>query len=187
MNTEVREFIFPGGTVLQLVQGDITTEQVEAIVNPANDHLVHGGGLAGVISRKGGPRIQQESYQWVKMHGPVTHDKPAYTSAGDLPFRYIIHVVGPVWGSGDEDRKLAAAIHGSLSLATELKLKSLAIPAVSTGIFDFPVNRAARVTLQAIQDYFSTNTHSSLKLVRMVVFDDKAVTAFRDAWKNLEK
>lgn len=95
---------FPGGQRLEIAQGDITAEDVEAIVNAANAMLQHGGGVAGVISRKGGPQIQEESNAWVREHGPVTHANPAYTRAGRLPFRFIIHAVGPVWGEGKKPK-----------------------------------------------------------------------------------
>ena len=98
---------------LELAQGDLTEEPLDAIVNAANAHLQHGGGVAGAIVRKGGYQIQEESNAWVRKYGPVSHAKPAYTSAGKLPCHYIIHAVGPVWGEGDEDAKLAAAVSGS--------------------------------------------------------------------------
>ena len=85
---------FPSGAEFQIVQGDITQEAVDAIVNAANSHLQHGGGVAGVIVRQGGQAIQQESDAWVRAHGPVSHTEPAYTSAGRLPCKYVIHAVG---------------------------------------------------------------------------------------------
>ena len=94
--TVLKTHTFSGGQQLHLVQGDITQEEVGAIVNAANLHLQHGGGVAGIISRRGGPQIQQESDAWVREHGPVSHAKPAYTSGGDLPCRYVIHAVGPI-------------------------------------------------------------------------------------------
>src|ERR1700712_2595823 len=111
MNPILREKTLPGGQIFQIVQGDITEESVDAIVNAANERLEHGGGVAWAISRAGGPKIQIESAEWVQQHGPVSHAEPAYTSGGKLPFRYIIHAVGPLWGEGDEDAKLAAAVH----------------------------------------------------------------------------
>src|SRR5574340_23751 len=138
MGAVLREHLLGNGGRLQLVEGDITAEQVDAIVNAANSHLLHGGGLAGALVRHGGDVIQQESNAWVRAHGPVSHTRPAWTSAGRLPARYILHAVGPVWGEGDEDSKLSAAVQGSLSLADELGLVSLALPAISTGIFGFP-------------------------------------------------
>ena len=151
MNEIVREGNLPGGRTLQIVRGDLTEEQVDAIVNAANAQLQHGGGVAGAISRRGGPQIQEESNTWVRRFGPVPHARPAHTHAGKLPCRYVIHAVGPVWGSGDEDAKLAAAVQGSLQVAGQLGLISIAMPAISTGIFGFPVERAARVMLQAVR------------------------------------
>src|SRR5574338_248662 len=121
MNTTLGEHIFPTGQTLQIVQGDITIEEVDAIVNAANEYLQHGGGVARTISKSGGPSIQKESDTWVREHGRVPHANPAWTSGGRLPAKYVIHAVGPVWGDGDEDHKLEAAVTGSLRVADELK------------------------------------------------------------------
>ena len=126
MNTVLTEYVLSTGQTLQIVQGDITTETVDAIVNAANEHLQHGGGVAWAISKKGGPAIQKESDAWIRQHGPVPHARPAWTSGGLLPAKYVIHAVGPVWGDGDEDRKLSEAVTGSLRLADELKCASIA-------------------------------------------------------------
>lgn len=182
MNTADKQRVLPGGCTLQLVYGDITTQAVDAIVNAANQHLEHGGGLARAIRERGGPTIQQESHAWVRAKGPVTHESPAWTSGGELPAKYVIHAVGPVWGSGDEDARLASAITGALRTADELGLASIALPAISTGIFGFPVNRAAKVILDAIRDFFQDDRQTSLKLVRIVLFDDAALRAFVKAW-----
>jgi O-acetyl-ADP-ribose deacetylase (regulator of RNase III) len=184
MNTVLAERQFPGGQAFQLVQGDLTTETTDAIVNAANSGLEHGGGVAGVISRHGGPAIQRESDAWVREHGPVSHAQPAYTSAGDLPCRYVIHAVGPVWGEGDEDAKLAAAVTGSLALADKLALASLSLPAISTGIFRFPRERAARVIFTAVEAYFKGDPASGLKTVRLVLFDRSSVEVFMKAWPS---
>ena len=178
MNTVLRQKSFPMGQIFQIVQGDITQEQVDAIVNAANSRLQHGGGVAGVIARKGGQVIQQGSNAWVQAHGPVSHDKPAYTTAGQLPCKYVIHAVGPVWGAGDEDAKLAKAVIGSLNLANELNLVSISLPAISTGIFGFPKERAARIIFRTIEKYFSLHPESSLKQVRLTLFDQATVDAF---------
>src|SRR5688500_1929772 len=138
MNTIIVEKKLSSDQIIQLVQGDITMEEVDAIVNAANEHLQHGGGVARTISKKGGPTIQQESDAWVREHGRVSHARPAWTSGGHLPAKYVIHAVGPVWGDGKEDNKLEAAVTGSLRLADELKCSSIALPAISTGIFGFP-------------------------------------------------
>ncbi len=166
------------GCRLQIVEGDITLEQVDAIVNAANSYLQHGGGVAGVISLSGGSIIQQESDRWVQEHGPVSHAEPAVTSGGRLPCTYVIHAVGPVWGSGDEDRKLADAVSGSLGMADSLDLSSVAFPALSTGIFGFPKERAAHIILTTIRAYLETSANSRLDRVRVVLFDPSSVKAF---------
>ena len=163
--------IFPNRHTLEILQGDLTEETVDAIVNAANSQLMHGGGLAAAIVRKGGEIIQIESDAWVKIHGSVTHSKPATTSAGRLPCKMVIHAVGPVWGSGEEEAKLSAAIRGSLELAEQMGLTSIALPPISTGIFGFPKEKAAKVILQTIQDFFIQKPGSLLSLVRLVIID----------------
>ncbi|MBC8507325.1 MAG: macro domain-containing protein [Chloroflexi bacterium] len=181
----MREQTFSDGQKFQIIQGDITQQDVDAIVNPANSQLQHGGGVAGIIVRCGGHGIQVESDQWVRDHGPVAHAKPAYTSGGDLPCRYVIHAVGPVWGVGDEDAKLAAAVSGSLCRANELNLDSIALPAISTGIFGFPKTRAAEIIFKTVAEYFNDYHNSSLSLVRLVLFDQSTVDSFIQVWDSL--
>jgi len=177
------ETVLSSGQTLQLVQGDITSESIDAIVNAANKYLQHGAGVAGAILRRGGPVIQQESDTWVTTHGPVSHAAPAWTSGGDLPCRYVIHAVGPVWGDGEEDAKLTAAVAGSLKIADELKLDSIAMPAISTGIFGFPRERAAKVIFTAVRDYFAVRP-SGLKLVKLVLYAESTVNVFKKAWHD---
>jgi len=182
MNTLLVERILPTGQSLQIVQGDITTEEVDAIINAANEYLQHGGGVAWAIVKRGGDVIQHESEKWVKQHGPVSHTHPAWTSGGILPAKYIIHAVGPVWGDGDEDKKLADAVTGSLRVADELKLLSIAMPAISTGIFGFPKERAAGVIFSTIEKFFSSGPSSKLKVIRIVLFDDATIQPFLKVW-----
>jgi O-acetyl-ADP-ribose deacetylase (regulator of RNase III) len=182
MNTLLREKTLPGERKLEIVQGDLTTEKMDAIVNAANSALQHGGGVAWAIVRRGGDIIQRESDDWVRKNGPVPHDKAAYTSAGQLPCRYVIHAVGPVWGEGDEDRKLAGAIRAALACADGLKLETIAFPAISTGIFGFPKDRAAGITFAEVGKYFAENSSASLKLVRVTLFDQPTVEAFLKVW-----
>ncbi|HZD57069.1 MAG TPA: macro domain-containing protein [Anaerolineales bacterium] len=185
MNQVLSAHMLSSGQEIQIVQGDLTKENVGAIVNAANEHLQHGGGVARAIARAGGPVIQEQSNQWVREHGPISHAEPAYTHAGDLLARYVIHAVGPVWGSGDEDSKLAAAVDGSLKVADQLHLSSMAFPAISTGIFGFPKERAARVILKSIQDYFAASPDSGLKQVRLTLYDQPTVDAFLKIWKSM--
>jgi O-acetyl-ADP-ribose deacetylase len=184
MNQIIKETILPSGQHLQLVHGDLTQEDVDAIVNAANAYLQHGGGVAGAIVRRGGLQIQTESSAWVRQHGPVTHDKPAYTQAGSLPCRYVIHAVGPVWGDGDEDAKLAMAVTGALRLADQLSLASIALPAISTGIFGFPKERAARVILSTIKHYFTQNQSSTLQTIRLTIIDQLTLDVFYDHFNS---
>jgi len=187
MNTVLTERALPTGQTIQIVQGDITIEEVDAIVNAANEQLQHGGGVAWAISRKGGSAIQRESNDWIRQQGSVTHARPAWTSGGLLPAKYVIHAVGPVWihGRDEEDQKLEMAVTGSLRVADELKCSSLAIPAISTGIFGFPKDRAARIIFSAIESYFAENSSSGIKIVKLVLFDPPTVDAFIQAWHDM--
>jgi len=182
MNTVLKERHLPTGQILQIVQGDITTEEVDAIVNAANEHLQHGGGVAWAISKRGGPAIQQESDEWVRKKGTVSHAHPVWTSGGLLPAKYVIHAVGPTWGEGDEDMKLSSAVTGTLRVADELGLESIAFPAISTGIFGFPKERAAKIILNSITGYLSKGS-STLKTVRLVLFDNATAEAFLKGWR----
>ena len=185
MSVQALIHIFPSGQKLVLLLGDLTEQKVDAIVNAANEQLMHGGDVAAAIVRKGGEVIQEESDAWVKEHGAVSHDQPAYTRAGHLPCRYVIHAVGPVWGSGDEENKLSQAIHGSLVLTEKLGLTSIAFPPISTGIFGFPKDRAAVVFINTIQDYFEQNQKSSSKLVRLVIIDQPTYQVFAKQFKRI--
>ena len=183
MNSMLVEKTFQSGQSLKIVQGDITVEEVDAIVNAANEHLAHGGGVAWAISKKGGPKIQQESDAWVREHGPVSHAHPAWTSGGTLPAKYVIHAVGPVWGeTSDDDKNLSDAVTGSLRTADELKCESISMPAISTGIFGFPKDRAAGIIFKAVTAYFEKNVNSSVKQVRIVLFDQSTIDAFMKQW-----
>ena len=191
MNTVLIERVLQTGQTIQIVQGDITIENVDAIVNAANEHLQHGGGVAWAISKKGGPKIQKESEEWIRQHGLVPHSHPAWTSGGLLPAKYVIHAVGPVWGdtqragkSGDEDIKLADAVTGSLRVADDLKCASIALPAISTGIFGFPKGRAAEIIFSTIDKYFFENSSSTVKTVKLVLFDQPSVDVFIKTWQD---
>jgi O-acetyl-ADP-ribose deacetylase (regulator of RNase III) len=172
---------FPQDVTFEIVQGDITREMVDAIVNAANSQLAHGGGLARAIVERGGEIIQEESDAWVREHGPVTHAEPAVTSGGALACRYVIHAVGPVWGSGDEDAKLRQAVWGSLWRADQLGIASLALPAISTGIFGFPKERAARIIYQTLSAYFNT-AKTGLGYVALVLYQESDVVQFLNVW-----
>ena len=139
---------------VRVIKGDITEAPVDAIVNAANSHLQHGGGVAGAIVRKGGRIIQEESDRI----GFVPVGESAATGAGTLPAKYIIHAVGPRWGEGDEEAKLRSAVRSTLTLADKMKLTTLAMPAISAGIFGFPKDRCARIMIEEIDGHASGST-----------------------------
>lgn len=167
------------GRKIQIVHGDITLEEVDAIVNAANSHLAHGGGVAGAIVRRGGMGIQRESDEIVRNHGPVPVGEAVVTSGGRLKARYVIHAVGPIWrGEGREDSLLYNAVYNSLKRASELGLKSISMPAISTGIFGFPKKRAAPIFRRAISDFFNRYRDSSIEMVRICNIDRETCDIF---------
>ena len=173
------------GIKLEICIGDLVEEKVDAIVNAANSQLQHGGGVAGAIIRRGGTLIQEESVAWILRHQRVSHANPALTSAGKLPSKYVIHAVGPIWGEGDEDRKLMEAVKGALDLASSLELRSIAFPAISTGIYGFPKDRAARIIMQTIYDWMKKISKTSLELIRVVLINQENYHIFQTAFKTL--
>jgi len=134
---------------LFLMQGDITLADCEAIVNAANNYLKHGGGVAGAIVRRGGAVIQEES----DAMGYVQTGQAVITDGGNLKARYVIHAVGPRQGEGNEDQKLQAATRSVLRIVGERKIKSVAFPAISTGIFGYSVEKCARIMLKENLDF----------------------------------
>jgi O-acetyl-ADP-ribose deacetylase (regulator of RNase III) len=188
MSPLVAEHELPTGQTLRLVYGDLTDEKVDAIVNAANAHLNHVGGLAAAIVRRGGRSIQEESNAWVREHGPISHAQPALTGAGTLPCRYVVHAVGPRWGEGDEDAKLRTAVRAALSLADQRGFKNVALPAISTGIFGFPKERGAELILDAVADFGVEHPDTSLKDIHITLIDAPTVrvfaAVFASRWPN---
>ncbi len=142
------------GRILELVEGDITEMATDAIVNAANDRLILGGGVAGAIRRKGGPQIQAECD---KIGGTFVGGA-VITTGGRLKAKHVIHAVGPRMGEGNEDEKLRNATRNSLKIADENGLKSIAFPAISTGIFGFPIQRCAEIMLATAIEYLRGQT-----------------------------
>lgn len=169
-------------TTIELVEGDITEMETDAIVNAANSQLAHGGGVAGAIVGKGGKVIQEESNTWVFARGEVPVGSAAITSAGDLPARYVIHAVGPKMGEGDEDEKLKQATLSALKVADHRQLKSITFPAISTGIFGYPVERCAKVMLSTITEYIEEKT--GLARIMICLFGNDAYRIFEKTLKS---
>jgi len=168
--------------IIRLIKGDITDQNVDVIVNPANSYLKHGGGVAGAIVRKGGKIIQIESDRI----GFVPVGSSVITTSGELPCQAIIHTVGPKMGEGNEDFKLSKSIHSSLSLASDNSYKSISIPAISSGIFGFPKDRCANILLdESIK--FLQNNNTSIKIIEFCIIDDETLFHFKMKFKKLRK
>ena len=169
------------GKVIRLVKGDLTERNVDAIVNAANSYLQHGGGVAGAIVRKGGQIIQEESNRIGFV--PVGH--AAVTGAGNLACKYVIHAVGPRMGEGDEDNKLIHAVRNSLLLATGKGLKSISMPAISSGIFGFPKDRCAEILVREAASYLRENPETSLEVVEFCIYDDVTLGYFKKEFEKI--
>ena len=161
------------GTQLDLVEGDITELEVDAIVNPANEQLELGAGVAGAILDKGGETIQEECNRI----GGTPVGTAVLTGGGNLQAKHVIHAVGPRMGEGEEDRKLQAAIRSSLAVADRHGLKSIALPAISTGTFGFPMERCARILLTEVYRYLQGGT--KIELVVVVLWTDEDFEIFK--------
>jgi O-acetyl-ADP-ribose deacetylase (regulator of RNase III) len=153
-----------------VVRGNLLEEPVDAIVNAANGHLAHGGGVAGIISRAAGPSLQEESDRLVASRGPFPTGAAVATTAGKLPFKAVIHAVGPRYGEGDEEAKLVKALRAAFSLAAERGWPSVAFPAVSAGIFSVPLDICARAYLAAARA-------ARLRKVRLCLRDQPLIDA----------
>jgi O-acetyl-ADP-ribose deacetylase (regulator of RNase III) len=169
--------------VLEIVQGDITQQQVDALVNAANSQLAGGGGVDGAIHRHGGPSIMEETKRRYPSGCPT--GSAVITSAGSLTATYVIHAVGPFWNGGDQgEPELLARVHRRcLELAAGHECKSIAFPAISTGAYRYPIENAAQVALATTIEFLEK--HGRPELVRFVVFSNSALVAFESAMKTL--
>lgn len=170
-------------SVIELVEGDITEQETDAIVNAANTSLLGGGGVDGAIHRAGGPKILEEC----RRLGGCPTGEARITTGGNLKARYVVHTVGPVYHDGKrhEAELLANAYKNSLALVSQYKLKSVAFPSISTGAYGYPVNEAAIIALKTVIDYLKT--HTDIQLVRFVLFGPKAYQTYENTLKELTK
>jgi len=171
---------------LYVTQGDITRQSTDAIVNAANSGLMGGGGVDGAIHRAGGPAILQECKQFVARQGRLPTGKAVITTGGNLKAKYVIHTVGPIWhgGSKGEPELLASAYRESLKIAAESNLTSVSFPSISTGAYGYPIDRAARVALDAVIAFLGENA-TSLREVVFVLFDSRALGAYSSALREM--
>ncbi len=157
--------------VINLLLGDITKTKADAIVNAANTTLLGGGGVDGAIHRAGGIKILEECKKIIKKQGGCGVGEAVITTAGNLPAKFVIHTVGPIWygGINNEDQLLANAYKNCLQLAIENEVKKIAFPNISTGVYNFPKERAAKIAIRTVFDYFKTS--SILEEIIFVCFD----------------
>jgi len=167
-----------GRSVMIIRRGDITRETCDAIVNAANTSLLGGGGVDGAIHRAGGPAILDECHRIVSRIGRCATGEAVITTGGNLPARYVIHTVGPVWGGGHrgEDRLLESAYHNALQIAREHGLRSVAVPSISTGAYRFPIERACRIALRAIANEIHDG---GIPEVRAIVFSQRNLDVYQ--------
>ena len=172
------------GCTIELAQGDITDQAVDAIVNAANSELAGGGGVDGAIHRRGGPAIMQETDRLYPRGCPT--GSAVISGAGQLAAKYVIHAVGPVWrgGNAGESELLASAYRRCLELAVEHECHSIALPALSTGVYGYPLDLASRVALATVGEFLTQ--HAAPELVRFVLFSAGPFGAFAAALEELE-
>jgi O-acetyl-ADP-ribose deacetylase (regulator of RNase III) len=175
------------GATLRLKQGDITLEATDAIVNAANSGLLGGGGVDGAIHRAGGPAILEECKKIVAERGRLPTGQAVITTGGNLPSRYVIHTVGPVWrgGGNNEPALLASAYRESLKLAAAEHLASVAFPAISAGIYGYPTKDAATIAVSTAADFLTTP--STVKDVVFVLYNETVYYAFQKALEHLKQ
>ena len=172
-------------TTIKLVQGDITHQEVDAIVNAANSGLLGGGGVDGAIHRAGGPEILEECKKIRATKGKCPTGEAVITTAGNLKAKYVIHTVGPVWrgGNNNEPELLANAYRNSLKLAAKHNVRTIAFPSISTGVYRYPADKAATVALKAAAEFLSSD--NPIKEVIFVLFNSRIYDEYAKALKEL--
>jgi len=178
METEI------GKTKLALIQGDITAQETEAIVNAANTSLLGGGGVDGAIHRAGGPGILEECKAIRAKQGGCPTGEAVITSGGNMMAKYVIHTVGPVWSGGNrnEEQLLQNAYGNSLNLAKENGIKAVSFPSISTGVYRFPIDKASRIAINTVKDFLQEHNFEE---VRFVLFSEKDLNVYEDALKEI--
>lgn len=165
------------GSTVEAIEADLTALKVDAVVNAANERLEHGGGVALAIARAGGPAVQEESDAWVREHGEVGPGAAAVTTAGDMPARIVIHVVGPRYREGqDNEAMLRAAVEAALGAADERGVESIALPAISAGVFGYPLEEATAVIASTVVEW--VRDHELPRKILLVGYDAQAASAF---------
>lgn len=183
--TETVRLSLGEGSTIELVEGDITRQQIDAIVNAANSSLMGGGGVDGAIHRAGGREILEECRRIVAAQGSLPPGRAVHTTAGQLPAGFVIHTVGPVWhgGAHGESETLASCYRESLTLADKLQLQHVAFPSISTGAYGYPVADAASVALKTVAVILPDLRH--VREVRFVLFGHRDFLTYHQALESL--
>ena len=173
-------------TTIELIQGDITKAEVDAIVNAANKELIGGGGVDGAIRRAGGEAVVKACDAIRKRQGGCPTGTAVITTGGNLPAKYVIHTAGPVWQGGNEGEAdlLASCYKECLQLAVENEVNSIAFPSISTGVYGYPTDKAAKVALQTIRDLDNSGTKAP-ESIQFILFDDATYNYYVEALSNL--
>lgn len=171
------------GKKIRLVEGNLVLLDVEAIVNAANKNLVLGGGVAGAIRKFGGPSIQEECNRI----GPIAVGEAVITGGGSLKAQYVIHAAGPVYGEGNEDEKLAAATLRSLRIAKEKRVKNIAFPAISTGIFMFPLKRCSEIMIKVAMEFLKNKENENPREIIFCLYGQESYRVFQDTLGELSR
>lgn len=170
--------------MIELIKGDITKIEVDAIVNAANTSLLGGGGVDGAIHKAGGKTIHEECQKIRNKQGGCKVGEAVITTAGKLPAKFVIHTVGPFWnnGKGNEENLLASSYINSLNLALDNQIQSIAFPNISTGIYKFPKNRAAKIAIKTVTDFLATT--NKIERIAFVCFDDENYSIYNELLKK---
>lgn len=167
--------------MITVTAGDLTRQDTQVVVNAANRELAHGGGVAAALARAGGLAVQSESDAWVAEHGPLADGEAAVTSAGDMEATWVVHVAGPIYSESDDDpSKLAAAVTAALDATLELGADSVSMPAISAGIYGYPMNEALTVTTEAAAQWERDNP-DWVGEIRFVTLD----ADIADRWRHV--
>lgn len=169
------------GTRLVAVTGDLTREDVDAIVNAANENLRHGGGVAGAIARAAGPAVQRESDTWIDDHGPLEDGQAAVTTAGELDCEIVIHVAGPVYDADrdDNEQRLRTAVRAALDAGRDHQCRSVALPAISAGVYGYPPAEATAILADEVAAFLEEH-EGPFEEIRLVGLDEETTGLFAD-------
>ena len=169
-------------TFVELIKGDITKQKMDAIINAANNHLTPGGGVSGAINKAAGSQLWEEC----KKLGGCKTGEAKITGGYNLPAKYVIHTVGPIYSGNEEDKQLLKSCYRScLMLATKYEMKRISFPAISTGIYGYPIRKAAKITIELIANFLKKE--KNFELIRIVLFSDNAYKEYKKALEELIK